>query len=309
MYKAKFEQVETRSFSPMMGVEANELRELKEELTWALKTHGFRMEYQPQCRPDGSLVAFEALLRFTSPRCGSVEPSRFIPVIEEMGSIFELGAWVLSHVCDQSLAWQRVGLRPVPIAVNISALQFIRRDFAVTVGAILAKSGLAPALLELELTESVVMRDLRESASQLQQLSNLGVRIAIDDFGTGYSSLSYLHQLPIDVLKIDRSFVEQLTKSGGTGPIVEAVISMGHTLGMQVVAEGVQTAEQLQLLSRSGCDTIQGYYFSPALSPSAAGAFLARSDQRTADATEFADNALLGGRFVHSTSNELAVVH
>jgi diguanylate cyclase (GGDEF)-like protein len=311
MYKAKFEHVDTRSFSPVMGAEANELRLLKEELTWALKTGGFRMEYQPQCRFDGALVGFEALLRFTSPRRGVVEPSRFIPVVEEMGLIFQLGEWALRAVCQQSMEWQRAGMRPVPIAVNISALQFVRQDFASTVGEVLAESGLAPELLELELTESVVMRDLLESANQLQRLSDLGVRIAIDDFGTGYSSLSYLHQLPIHVLKIDRSFVERLTEKGGTKPIIEAVISMGHTLGLSVVAEGVQTAEQLQLLSRSRCDTMQGYYFSPALAPTEAGNFLLRSDLRGAISGEtdgFPDEHL-HSRFGATMARDLAIIN
>ena len=309
MYKAKFEQVETRSFSPVMGAEANELRLLKEELTWALKTDGFRMEYQPQCRFDGALVGFEALLRFTSPRRGAVEPSRFIPVIEEMGLIFQVGEWALRAVCQQSMEWQRAGLRPVPIAVNISALQFVRQDFASTVGNVLAESGLSPALLELELTESVVMRDLLESANQLQRLSDLGVRIAIDDFGTGYSSLSYLHQLPIHVLKIDRSFVERLTDKGGTKPIVEAVISMGHTLGLTVVAEGVQTAEQLEILSRSRCDTMQGYYFSPALPPTEAGSFLLRSDLRASLAEDLSGlpKEHLHSRFGATMARDLAI--
>lgn len=309
MYKAKFEHVDTRSFSPVMGAEANGLRLLKEELSWALKTSGFRMEYQPQCRFDGALVGFEALLRFTSPRRGVVEPSRFIPVIEEMGLIFQVGEWALRAVCQQSMEWQRAGLRPVPIAVNISALQFVRQDFASTVGNVLAETGLPPALLELELTESVVMLDLLESANQLQRLSDLGVRIAIDDFGTGYSSLSYLHQLPIHVLKIDRSFVERLSDKGGTKPIIDAVISMGHTLGLSVVAEGVQTAEQLQLLSRSRCDTMQGFYFSPALPPTEAGTFLLRSDLRTAMAEDLSgmQDEHLHGRLDTTMTRDLAI--
>jgi diguanylate cyclase (GGDEF)-like protein len=265
MYQAKFEHVGTRSFSPVLGMGASELRELKEELSRALQADGFEIDYQPQCRPDGSIVGLEALLRFRHPRLGVVPPSKFIPIAEETGLIIPLGAWVLEKVCEQSMEWQRMGLRQLPIAVNISALQFQRKDFAESVGGILEKTGLDPKLLELELTESVVMRDFEESSRQLRYLNQLGIRIAIDDFGTGYSSLSYLHQLPIDVLKIDRSFVEKILEVEGTRPIVEAVISMAHTLGLQVIAEGVETSKQAVFLEEINCQTMQGYFFSRAL--------------------------------------------
>jgi diguanylate cyclase (GGDEF)-like protein len=265
MYQAKFEHVGTRSFSPVIGLGAAELRELKEELTRALQTDGYEIDYQPQCRPDGSIVGLEALLRFRHTRFGVVPPSKFIPIAEEMGLIIPLGSWVLEKVCRQSMEWQSMGLSALPIAVNISALQFARKDFAVSVGAILEKTGLDPRLLELELTESVVMKDFEESSRQLRYLSQLGIRIAIDDFGTGYSSLSYLHQLPIDVLKIDRSFVEKIMDAEGTRPIVEAVISMAHTLGLQVIAEGVETSKQAEFLEEIKCETMQGYLFSKAL--------------------------------------------
>ncbi len=192
-------------------------------------------------------------------------PSKFIPIAEETGLIIPLGSWVLERVCRQSMEWQGMGLAALPIAVNISALQFARKDFAESVGAILKKTGLDPKLLELELTESVVMRDFVESSRQLRYLNQLGIRIAIDDFGTGYSSLSYLHQLPIDVLKIDRSFVEKIMEAEGTRPIVEAVISMAHTLGLEVIAEGVETSRQAVFLEEIKCRTMQGYFFSKAL--------------------------------------------
>jgi len=274
MYQAKFEHVRTRSFTPVLGMEASALRELKEELTSALQNGGYEIDYQPQCTVDGTIVKFEALLRFRHPRLGTIPPARFVPIAEEMGLIVPLGEWVLRNICQQSVEWQRQGLDPMPIAVNISALQFARRDFAEGVGAILIETGLNPKLLELEVTESVVMKDHVESSRQLEYLSNLGIRIAIDDFGTGYSSLSYLHQLPIDVLKIDRSFVEKITEVEGTRPIVDAVISMAHTLGLSVVAEGVETLEQLLLLEQSHCDTMQGYFFSPALRAEEAAACL-----------------------------------
>jgi diguanylate cyclase (GGDEF)-like protein len=288
MYEAKNEHVGTRSFSPVIGMGAAELRELKEELSRALQTDGFEIDYQPQCRPDGSIVGLEALLRFRHPRLGVVPPSKFIPIAEETGLIIPLGAWVLERVCRQSMEWQGMGLEALPIAVNISSLQFARKDFAESVGDILQKTGLDPKLLELELTESVVMRDFVESSRQLRYLNELGIRIAIDDFGTGYSSLSYLHQLPIDVLKIDRSFVEKIMEAEGTRPIVEAVISMAHTLGLQVIAEGVETSRQALFLEGIKCQTMQGYFFSKALRAVDTIPFLQHRQCTMSDTTSYA---------------------
>jgi diguanylate cyclase (GGDEF)-like protein len=288
MYQAKNEHVGTRSFSPVIGMGAAEVRDLKEELSRALHTGGFEIDYQPQCRPDGSIVGLEALLRFRHPRLGAVPPSKFIPIAEETGLIIPLGSWVLERVCEQSMEWQRMGLEALPIAVNISALQFARKDFAESVGEILAKTGLNPKLLELELTESVVMRDFVESSRQLRYLNQLGIRIAIDDFGTGYSSLSYLHQLPIDVLKIDRSFVEKIMEAEGTRPIVEAVISMAHTLGLEVIAEGVETSKQAVFLEEIKCQTMQGYFFSKALRAADTIPFLQHRQCDTTGASSYA---------------------
>ncbi len=274
MYAAKFGSGGVRSFSPEMDREPAERRELEEELNQALETGGFTVAYQPLCLPDGSLKGFEALLRFCSPRLGNVPPCDFIPIAEETQLIVPLGEWVLREVCRQGREWQEAGHRAASIAVNISALQFARDDFADTVAQILAETGQSAEMLVLELTESVVMNDFTESARQMERLKRLGVRIAIDDFGTGYSSLNYLHRLPIDVLKIDGSFMENLNELDGTGPIVEAVLSMAHTLGLSVVAEGVETAAQLTTLNQGGCDLIQGYFFSRPLEPVAAAAFL-----------------------------------
>jgi EAL domain-containing protein (putative c-di-GMP-specific phosphodiesterase class I) len=181
---------------------------------------------------------------------------------------------VLREVCRQNREWQQAGHPAASIAVNISALQFARDDFADTVAQILAETGQSPEMLALELTESLVMHNFAESSRQMERLKRLGVRIAIDDFGTGYSSLSYLHRLPIDILKIDRSFIENLNDPDGTGPIVEAVLSMAHTLGLRVVAEGVETGAQLNTLCQGGCDLIQGYYFSRPVPPAIAAGFL-----------------------------------
>jgi diguanylate cyclase (GGDEF)-like protein len=274
MYAAKFGCCGVRSFSPEMDREPAERRELEAELSQALESGGFTVAYQPLCLPDGSLQGFEALLRFCSPRLGNVPPCDFIPIAEEAQLIVPLGEWVLREVCRQSREWNAAGLPAASIAVNISALQFARDDFAETVAHILEETGQPADCLVLELTESLVMHDFAESARQMERLKRLGVRIAIDDFGTGYSSLSYLHRLPIDVLKIDGSFMETLNEADGTGPIVDAVLSMAHTLGLRVVAEGVETGEQLNTLRLSGCDLIQGYFFSRPVPPAAAAAFL-----------------------------------
>jgi EAL domain-containing protein (putative c-di-GMP-specific phosphodiesterase class I) len=227
-----------------------------------LEDGAFSLVYQPQCLPTGKIVSLEALLRFHHPQLENIPPVRFIPIAEETQLILPIGRWVLKEVCRQLRAWQLAGCEVVPIAVNISAIQFAHTDFSSEVAEILAEAGVPPSLLELELTESLVMRDFAESARQMQKLKDLGVRIAIDDFGTGYSSLSYLHRLPIDILKIDRSFVEMITEPEGTRPIVDAVISMAQALGLRVVGEGVETLGQMEALRKGGCDMLQGYLFS-----------------------------------------------
>jgi len=278
MYAAKFGGCGMLSFSPEMDQVPAQRRDLEEEMKQALEIGGFRVVYQPLCQPDGTLDGFEALLRFESPSLGAVPPSRFIPIAEETQLIVPLGEWVLRQVCEQNRAWQRAGLTTVPIAVNISAVQFSRDDFSDTVAGILAETGESGVNLVLELTESIVMHDFEESARQMKRLKRLGMRIAIDDFGTGYSSLSYLHRLPIDVLKIDGSFMEHLNAPEGTRPIVEAVLSMGHMLGLRVVAEGVETAAQLRTLEECGCRVIQGYYFSKPAEHEVAAGFLRRGE-------------------------------
>ncbi len=274
MYSAKFGNFGVKCFSPDMDSEPAERRELETELSRALEIGGFSMVYQPLCTPKGVLMGFEALLRFSSPRLGSVSPAHFIPIAEEAQLIVPIGEWVLREVCRQIREWQVAGRPATSVAINISALQFVRDDFADRVAEILTETGLTGNNLVLELTESTVMRDFQGSAHQMRRLKRLGVRIAIDDFGTGYSSLSYLHRLPIDVLKIDRSFMETLNEADGTRPIVEAVLSMAHTLGLRVVAEGVETNEQLTTLKESGCDIIQGYLFSRPVPPHEATALL-----------------------------------
>ncbi len=274
MYAAKYTSCGVLSYSPEMDREPAERREMEIELGLALECGGFTLAYQPQCLADGTLVGLEALLRCHSARLGEISPAQFIPIAEESGLIVPIGEWALREVCRQSQEWQASSHIMVPIAVNISAIQFERDDFADTVACILAETGLTPSLLVLELTESTLMHNLAESARQMNRLKKLGVLIAIDDFGTGYSSLSYLHRLPIDLLKIDRSFIEKLNEPEGTHPIVEAVLSMAHALGYRVVAEGVETAEQLSTLHTNNCDIIQGFFFSRPVNPLATATIL-----------------------------------
>jgi diguanylate cyclase (GGDEF)-like protein len=262
MYDAKFGGLGLSTFRPVLIEEHAERTVLEAGMRRGLEDGAFSLVYQPQCFPSGELVSLEALLRFHHPQLGSVPPARLIPIAEETQLILPIGRWVLKEVCKQLRAWQQAGCEVVSIAVNISAIQFARNDFSSEVAEILAEAGVPPSLLELELTESLVMRDFAESVRQMQKLKDLGVRIAIDDFGTGYSSLSYLHRLPIDILKIDRSFVEMITEPEGTRPIVDAVISMAQALGLRVVGEGVETLGQMEALRQGGCDMLQGYLFS-----------------------------------------------
>ena len=260
--------------------EARETLDIESTLRKALEVGGFHLQFQPQVRRDGSIAALEALLRFRHPKLGMLPPSRFIPIAEESGLIVPIGDWVLQEVCRQGVEWRSkfgVGMR---IAVNVSPLQFSRADFATNVASIFRKSGYDPSLIELELTETLVMRDVQESSRQLSQLKRLGFHIAVDDFGTGYSSLSYLHQLPIDTLKIDKSFIDKVTEPAGTRPIVEAVLSLSRSLSLTTIAEGVESREQCEILNQLGCDIIQGFYFFKPLPIDSVEQLLSTSVQR-----------------------------
>jgi diguanylate cyclase (GGDEF)-like protein len=258
MYEAKFGNHGTRTFSPELNQTLSDRRELEVEMAAALEHGGFELHYQPQCDRMGHIAAFEALLRFNHPTLGVVPPSRLIPIAEESQMIVRLGTWVLREACRQNRQWQLEGHAPVRVAVNISSMQFDREDSADQVAEVLEETGLTPEFLELELTESVVIKDFAESTRQLQRLKRLGVSIAIDDFGTGYSSLNYLHRLPIDRLKIDRSFIQVLHQPNSTLPILEAIISMAKNMDLGVVGEGVETEEQMSMLCLKGCDLFAG---------------------------------------------------
>jgi diguanylate cyclase (GGDEF)-like protein len=231
----------------------------------ALASGRFRLHYQPQVSlVSGEIVGAEALLRWRDPELGEVPPGRFIPVAEESGFIVPIGDWVLSQAVRQAALWFQRGYN-LPIAVNVSALQFQQAGFADRVASVLAVAGLPPRLLELELTESILVHDADEALQRLHALAGLGVRLSIDDFGTGYSSLAYLKRFPIGKLKIDRSFVSGLPGDGSDAGIVLAILQMARALGMKAIAEGVETEAQRQFLQAGGCDEFQGFLFAPAL--------------------------------------------
>jgi PAS domain S-box-containing protein/diguanylate cyclase (GGDEF)-like protein len=235
---------------------------LEAALRRALERDELRVHYQPQVSlSSGAIIGVEALLRWQHPELGLIAPGRFIGLAEETGLILPIGEWVLRTACEQLGAWQRDRLRPVPVSVNLSARQF-SGQIAATVGRILAETGVDPTLLELELTESASMEDPQKTFEILRELKEMGVRLSIDDFGTGYSNLNYLKRFPVDKLKLDQSFVRDITSDPDDLSISRAVIAMAHGLRLDVIAEGVETAGQLALLAQNGCDEMQGYFFS-----------------------------------------------
>lgn len=238
-----------------------EANELEMFMRRALKDGGLELYYQPEYTADGVICGLEALLRLHHPRFGTVNPERFIPVAEESGLIVPVGNWVLREVCRQSEEWRSEGIVVPRIAINVSPLQFMRMDFSRQVRQVVMESGVAADGLEIEMTETTVMRNLDDLARQMRELADLGVHFSVDDFGTGYSSLQHLHQLPIERLKIDRSFVERLCEPKGTSALVQAILSLAHSLGLEVVAEGVETEEQAEALAGMKCDIMQGYFF------------------------------------------------
>ena len=239
--------------------------QLDHAMRQALASGRFRLHYQPQVElRSGRVIGAEALIRWRDPGLGEVPPARFIPVAEDSGFIVAIGDWVLEQAVRQGAAWLAQGLA-MPIAINVSALQFQQPQFIERVAAVLAASHLPPHLLELELTESILVRDAEEALQRLRALAHIGVRLAIDDFGTGYSSLAYLKRFPIDKLKIDRSFIQGLPDDDSDSAIVVAILQMAAALGMRVIAEGVETERQRQFLLDSGCHEFQGYLVAPAL--------------------------------------------
>ncbi|MBU5441543.1 EAL domain-containing protein [Paenibacillus sp. MSJ-34] len=252
-----------RGYSPDMNMKSLERLTLQHDLRKAMSNREFVLHYQPQIEMEtGRIVGAEALLRWNHPVKGMVSPSVFIPLAEENGLIVPLGEWVLEEACRQNKAWQDAGLPPIPVSVNLSVRQFLLQNLYEKVEHVLKKTGLDARYLDLEITESMTM-DVDRASHCLMELSKLGIRISIDDFGTGYSSLSYLKNFSINRLKIDRSFVRDIMQDPNDAAIVAAIIAMAHNLNLQVIAEGVETEEQLDFLKEHRCDEIQGYYYSP----------------------------------------------
>lgn len=282
MYHAKFNGKNGfQVFTPELNAHLRESVQLMSDLRGALDNGQFRLEYQPQFLADGELVGFEALLRWDHPERGAIPPSTFIPIAEETGLVVPIGKWVLDQACRQVAAWRAAGYETLRVAVNVSTLQLERPDWVATISAALTSNGLPPSALELELTESVVMKNCERAAERLTELRTLGISAAIDDFGTGYSSLKYLQNLPIDTLKIDQSFVRNLNplsnRESGNGAIVRAIVTLAQQLGLRVVAEGVETNDELTMLRRLGCDLVQGYLFAKPMAVEACNLFLRKS--------------------------------
>lgn len=250
-------------YAPGMTREADERLALEQALRRAIEREEFEIHYQPRIETaSGKIVGLEALVRWRHPTAGLLLPGTFIPIAEETGLIVPLGDWVLRTASQQAREWQKAGLSPIKMAVNLSFRQFVRDDLADEVSGILSKTGLAPEWLELEITEGAIAQDIQEAIRTLTVLKRLGVRISVDDFGTGYSSLSHLKHFPVDILKVDRSFIRELAKDASDAAIVRTIISLAHDLRLTVVAEGVETSAQREFLLRHACDEIQGFWFS-----------------------------------------------
>jgi diguanylate cyclase (GGDEF)-like protein/PAS domain S-box-containing protein len=252
-----------RFFEPEMNVRAVDRQSIEEDLRYALKRNEFTLHYQPKIDlKTGAITGAEALLRWTHPTRGPIPPLQFIPIAEDSGMILPIGAWVLREACTQARAWTDAGLPFASMAVNVSAAQFRNKNFLSELSGILRETGVNPRILELEVTESILMKHPEVTAPILKALRAEGVRLSVDDFGTGYSSLSYLQLFPIDALKIDQSFIRGIAGNPGETAIVCAIIAMGQNLHMRVIAEGVETLEDLVFLKVHDCDEAQGYYFS-----------------------------------------------
>ncbi|MCC2957467.1 EAL domain-containing protein [Massilia sp. IC2-477] len=264
-------------FTPDLRTEHGRRLTLESHLRRAIAQDELFVQYQPKVDlRSGTLAGFEALVRWRHPEYGVIPPDEFIPIAEESGMIVPIGEWVLRTAVAQLAAWRAEGLPLAPVAVNLSARQFLQSDVIAMVGDQLAQSGLAPELLELELTESVSMADPERSVVVMQGLGELGVMLSIDDFGTGYSSFGYLRRLPLDKLKIDKSFVQDMASSAESSAIVQAIVAMAHRLQLAVIAEGVETAEQVAALRKAECDQIQGYYYSRPLAVEDCAGFIRR---------------------------------
>jgi len=262
-------------FIDEMNQRARDQQSIETGIRLALERNEFILHYQPKLDlSSGQVVGAEALIRWQKPGHGLIYPSEFIGVAEDSGLIVPLSKWVLAEACRQACAWQAEGLPKICMSVNMSAIDFRQRDFVDGIGLTLEQTGLEPALLELEITEGVLMQNIDTTVTALTRLKVMGIRLAIDDFGTGYSSLSYLRRFPIDVLKIDQSFIRGLSTDSNDAALVSAIISLGRSLKLTIIAEGVETLEQLDFLKAHRCEEGQGYYFSKAVEPDAFARYL-----------------------------------
>ena len=289
MYSAKERGRNTlQCYAEGMSTMTQDRVKFESELHAALRNGQFELHYQPKVDTlTGWVNSAEALIRWRHPQRGLVPPNEFISIADECGLLDAIGEWVLFEACRQAKAWQSEGLPSVRVAVNLAPSQFRLANLVDQIRRALEASGLNPQLLEVELTETAVMSDAEESIQILEAISRMGVLVSVDDFGTGYSSMSYLRRFPIDKLKIDRCFVDQMTRRREDASIVQAIISLAHSLHLKVIAEGVETPEQLALLAELGCDQYQGFHFSPALEPTQ---FLAFVKQSRADARSLTDD-------------------
>ena len=269
MYAAKQSGKNTFTYyQHSMNAEAQEMLKLETHLRKAIELDEFELAYQPQLEiTTGRIVGVEALLRWHNEELGNVSPVKFIPAAEETGLIISIGEWVLRQACQQMTQWHEKGLKGIDVAVNLSGLQFRQPGFPELVERILNEYQLSASFLELELTESMLMGDVEKAITTMEQLRGLGAKLSVDDFGTGYSSLSYLRRFPIDTLKIDRSFINEIGIDPGGEAITKAIIAMGQSLGMRMIAEGVENHQQLDFLVRQNCEIVQGYLYSPPISP------------------------------------------
>jgi diguanylate cyclase (GGDEF)-like protein len=276
MYSAKERgRNNVQCYAEGMNSVTQERVKLESELHQALRSGQFELHYQPKVdTSSGRVNSAEALIRWRHPQRGLVPPGDFIAIADECGLIDAIGEWVLLEACRQAKAWQSEGLRPLRVAVNLAPSQFRLVNLVDQIRRALEAAALEPQFLEVELTESAVMSDAEESIRILEAISRMGVLVSVDDFGTGYSSMSYLRRFPIDKLKIDRCFIEEMTRRPEDASIVRAIISLAHSLHLKVIAEGVETPEQLALLAELGCDQYQGFHFSPALLPERFAALL-----------------------------------
>ena len=268
IHQAKQQTLNTYQFySPAINAQLKRILAIKENLRYALQHQELSIYYQPRMEiATRRLIAVEALLRWQNPELGWVSPAEFIPIAEETNSIVPIGEWILYHACLQNKQWQQEGIGPLRMSVNVSTCQFDRTDLLETIDRTLRTTGLDAAYLELEVTESLLVRDIEQAIALLKKLKNRGISIALDDFGTGYSSLSYLQKLPINTLKIDRSFVSNIAENPDDAAISKAIVALAQSLGLNITAEGVETKEQLDYLQNQGCHEVQGYYFSKPLS-------------------------------------------